>query len=119
MQVTNNSKRRYFSKSKKLQILNELNSGVMTHSDLARKHQIHPVTLYQWKRLMGDDKPENQPDFQELLDEIEKLKKENSHLKKAVGELAVDKQILQCANDVLKKAQRLKKSGSQKKSSKK
>ena len=91
----------------------------MTHTDLARKHKIHPVTLYQWKRQMGQDKPENQPDYQELLDELEKLKAENGNLKKAVGELAIDKQILQTANDIYKKKQRQRELKLQKKLSKK
>lgn len=119
MQVSVNSKRRYYTKSKKIQILNELESGGMTHTELARKHKIHPVTLYQWKRQMGQDKPENQPDLQELLDELEKLKAENGNLKKAVGDLAIDKQILQTANDIYKKKYREQKLKSPKKSSRK
>jgi transposase-like protein len=119
MQVTNITKRKYFTKSKKLAILNELQSGAITHSDLARKHQVHPVTLYQWRRQMGSDKPEEQADYQELLEENDDLKKQIELLKKAVGELAIDKQILQTANDILKKAQRRKKLGSPKRSSKK
>ena len=119
MQVSVNSKRRYYTKSKKSQILNELESGGMTHTELARRHKIHPVTLYQWKRQMGQDKPENQPDYQELLDELEKVKAENGNLKKALGEVAVEKQILQTANDIFKKTQRKKELSSQKKSSRK
>ena len=117
--MTETTKRKYFTKSKKLQILNEMSSGGMTHSDLARKHKIHPVTLYQWKRQMGQEKPENQPDYQELLNENEDLKSQIDNLKKALGEVAVEKQILQTANDILKKAQRKKRSSSPKKSSKK
>ena len=40
---------------------------------------------------------------QELLTDLEQTKKENESLKKAVGELAVEKQILQTANEILKK----------------
>ena len=119
MQVPVNPKRRYYTKSKKIQILNELESGGITHTELARRHMIHPVTLYQWKRQMGQDKPENQPDYQELLDELEKIKAENENLKKALGEVAVNNQILQTANDIYKKKQRQRQLKLQKKSSKK
>jgi len=119
MQTIENSKRKYFTKQQKLKILEELKTGDMTVTNLARERGIHPITLYSWKRTMSQDKPENQPDYQELLRELEKTKTENSHLKKAVGELAIDKQILQTANDILKKAQRKAKFKSPKKSSKK
>ena len=119
MQVTENRKRRYFTKQQKLKILEDLKTGGMTISALARERGIHPITLYSWKRTMTQDKPENQPDYQELLEELERVKKENNHLKKAVGELAIDKQILQTANDILKKAQRKGKLKSPKKVSKK
>ena len=39
----------------------------------------------------------------------EKIKEENANLKKAVGNLAVDNEILKTAVDVLKKNQRLEK----------
>ena len=119
MQVFENPKRRYYTKSKKIQILNELESGGMTHTELARRHKIHPVTLYQWKRQMVQDKPENQPDYQELLDENDDLKNEIANLKKALGEVAVNNQILQTANDIYKKKQRQQELMLQKKSSKK
>lgn len=85
---------------KKNRILNELSSGGMNLSDLARKHKIHPVTLHKWKREMGKDKPENQADYQELIDENESLKSQIESLKKTLGEVAVEKQILQTTNDI-------------------
>ncbi len=39
----------------------------------------------------------------EILLELEKLKQENNHLKKAVGNMAVDNEILKTYVEVLKK----------------
>ena len=50
-------------------------------SELARKHQIHPMTIYNWKKKMSDKKKEDELDPEELLVEIQKLKKENQSLK--------------------------------------
>ena len=118
MQHPETTKRKYFTKAKKLKILSELASGDMTHSELARKHGIHPITIHAWKRIMRDEKPKQVPDYQEILDENSELKTQIENLKKALGEVAVDKQILQTANDILKKSVRQKQSDSQKKSSK-
>ena len=112
-------KRKYYTRNQKINILNELNLGYITHSALARKHDIHPVTLYQWKREMDFTKKQKDTDFSEVLNENENLKKENENLKKALAEIAVEKQILQAANDVLKSWDRKKKLKLQKKSLKK
>lgn len=105
MQPIENTKRPYYSKNRKIQILNELSDGGITHSELARRHGIHPVTLFKWKREMStfNPEPESQPDYQALLQELESLKKENNHLKKAIGEIAVEKLILKTANDIYKR----------------
>lgn len=120
MQTTEKTKRKYFTKSQKKSILDELNSNGMTISLLARRHDIHPVTLHKWKREMGNNtKEENNVDLSELLAELEKLKGENSNLKKALADVVLDKQILQTANDVLKKKHLQQQLKSQKKQSKK
>ena len=100
------TRRKYFTKQRKLEILQELHTSQLTISALARKHDIHPVTVHKWKREMTSTKENHSIDISEMLAEIERLKSENSNLKKAVGELAVDNQILQAANDIFKKAQR-------------
>ena len=43
------------------------------------------------------------PKYQSVVSELEKSKQENEYLKKALGELAVEKQILKTANEILKK----------------
>jgi transposase-like protein len=73
----------------------------MTISILTRKHGIHPVSIHKWKREMSKDANKDSIDVHELLQELEKLKQENNHLKKAVGEMAITNEILKTANDVL------------------
>lgn len=115
MQATETTRRTYITRSKKIQILNELTTSGMTLTNLARKHGIHPVTIHKWKREMSQETKKDSIDVQEILAELEKLKEENSNLKKAVGELAITNQILQTANGVLKKNQRSEKLKSRKK----
>jgi transposase-like protein len=115
MQATVNTTRQYRTKSQKLQILNELNSGGMTISTLARKHGIHPITVHKWKREMSQDTKKDPIDMTEILLELEKSKQENNHLKKAVGNMAIDNEILKAIVEVLKKNQRSEKLKPQKK----
>ena len=115
MQPTENTKRTYRTKSQKIQLLNELESGDMTVSNLARKHGVHPVTIHKWKREMAQDKKKDSIDVHEIIAELEKIKEENNHLKKAVGNMAISNEILQTAVEVLKKNQRSEKLKSPKK----
>jgi transposase-like protein len=103
-----------------MEILRELESSGLSLSDLARKHDIHPVTVHLWKRTLRENmkKPEG-IDIAELLKENERLKLENSALKETVSDLAVGKRILECSNELLKRDQLKKKLLMQKKSSKK
>lgn len=52
----------------------------MTISTLARKHGIHPVTIHKCKREMSKDTNKDSIDVHELLQELKKLKQENTHL---------------------------------------
>lgn len=121
MQTTENTKRKYFTKEQKRKILDELRTHGMTISVLARRHDIHPVTVHKWKREMGSSKNNTSetPDVSELLEEIERIKTENDNLKKAVGEISLDNQVLKTMNDILKKNQRSEQFKSPKKRSKK
>ena len=98
------SKRNYFTKNQKLQILKELDAGGITHSDLARKHGIHPVTIHKWKRAMKSEK-HDKIDIQAIKQEYLDILEENKMLKKALANMALKNEILQTANDVLKKVQ--------------
>jgi transposase-like protein len=119
VKISSKTKRKYFNKSRKLEILRELQESEITLSDLARKHDIHPVTIYSWKRTLRETmkKPE-EIDVAELLKEVDRLKEENLALKETVSDLAVRKRILEVSNDVYKRDQLKKKLAMQKKSSK-
>jgi transposase-like protein len=79
MQDIETTKRTYFTKSMRNQILNELKIGDMTLTNLARKHGIHPVTIHKWKRDMTKELKQDTIDVQEILRDLEKLKAENAH----------------------------------------
>ena len=105
MESTQAVKRKYFSQVKKQEILKELDKGGIHLSDLARKHDLHPMTIYKWRRDMNTFRDKTNFKIDEVFAENERLKRENEHLKRAVGELTLDKQILQTANDIFKKSQ--------------
>ena len=119
MENTPKRTRRSFTKAKKMEILREISSGSISLSNLARKHDIHPVTIYSWKRTLRETmkKPE-EADIAEILKENERLKLEVSALKETVSDLAVGKRILECSNDILMRDKLKKKLLMQKKSSK-
>lgn len=112
-------KRRCFTKAQKISILNELNISGISLSELARKYQISSVALYRWRKKMNKESEPLFPDYQHIVSELEKTKQENEQLKKALGELAVEKQILQTSNEILKKRQMKKMFVSQKRLSRK
>jgi transposase-like protein len=97
--------RRRLGYYEKRAILEEHFNLGLSLSVLSRKHQIHPVTLYSWKRSLSmTDKPINSKDnIEEILAEMDRLKKENKYLAKAVSTLTIDKAILTDAIEILKK----------------
>jgi len=105
MQLPENSKRKYFSKAQKGQILLEIKSGGMSYSDLARKYGVHPMTIHKWRRQMNTFTEISKDNIHELVEELKKKEKENDMLKKAIANMAIEKEILQTANDILKKTQ--------------
>ena len=119
METTPKRRRRSFTQAKKMEILREISSGSCSLSDLARKYDIHPVTIYSWKRNLRElmKKPE-EPNIAEILTENEKLKLEVAALKETVSDLAVRKRILECSNDIYKRDALKKKLSMQKTSSK-
>lgn len=78
---TNQRKRRRFTPQQKLQILKEwelTGNGV----EVAQKHQIHPHTLYRWRRaleqgaetFLSGKRPRTDPRVKQLEEENRKLK---------------------------------------------
>jgi transposase-like protein len=83
-------------------------------SELARLHGIHPITIYRWRSSMSE-KPEEKLDIQKIIEENNELKKREKQLLKALGDMALDNQILKDLVEFLKKRQQqqqLKMSGS-------
>lgn len=101
-------KRRYWTKAQKEAILREYKRGGVSLAVLSRRFQVHPVTLYKWRRQMTQQKALGDGSLScgELMKALEETQRENERLKKAVGELVVEKQILRAANEILKKRQR-------------
>lgn len=89
--------RKRITKEQKFNILTDHFEKGTPISELARLHGINPVTLYQWKRLMGD-KPEEKINIEEILRENEKLKKDNDLLNKALGKAHLS---LECGKEII------------------
>lgn len=105
----NPDRRRYFTREQKLQIIQEHRGKGIPISQLARQNGIHPITIYQWKRLMSESDDQLSPTkIKELLLENQRLKQENKALKVKVGDLAVTNDILNDALDIAKKRALLK-----------
>jgi transposase-like protein len=92
------------SKELKYNILSDHFEKGTPISELARVHGIHPITIYKWRSSMGD-KPEEKLDIQKIIEENNELKKREKQLLKALGDLALDNQILKDLNEFLKKRQ--------------
>ena len=101
-------RKRHFSYYEKQAILSEHFTEGLSIGVLSRKYQIHPVTLYSWKRMIDMSKSEipNPINIEEILKENLKLQKEVKTLKHAVGELTLDKLCMQDIIDLFKKLQR-------------
>ena len=82
-------KRRRWTRAQKEEILRAYDHGASRLAEFSRKHGIHPVMFYKWRREMIQKKMST-PDLSgghEILADMERTKKENERLKKAVGEL--------------------------------
>lgn len=106
------------TKEQRYSILSEHIDGGISVSELSRKYQINPVTIYSWKRAMKENDNDSL-DPKELLEEIERLKSENSKLKHTVADQALDITTLKQWQDFVKKKLREEKLNSPKNSSRK
>jgi transposase-like protein len=83
-----NSKKR-FSLDQKREILSEhLDHGIPI-SVLARRNNIHAVTLHQWKRVLMDEEKMNSINIDELIAENKRLQLELKNVKAAYAEEAL------------------------------
>ena len=92
------NKRKYFTVTRKREILRELKLEGMTVSLLARKYDIHPVTIHQWRRIFDAVKDKSSSEeflLRELLEENKVIKQENESLRKAFGDFALKNSVFQ------------------------
>jgi len=93
-------KRRSFTINEKNDILREHSLKGTPIPVLARLNDVHPITLYNWKRKMTN---ESSVDVKALLREIEQLKKDKNKLLKKVGELTLSEEVGQDIIEFYKK----------------
>jgi transposase-like protein len=104
MKTAKTSKRRQFSMEQKCMILTDYFEKKASMIEISKKHGIHPVTLAQWKRQMSDKDPKMNHSQADLIAQVEKQKSEIKRLKKIVGDLSLDKDILEEAIELFKKS---------------
>ena len=80
-------KRRRYSGALKAKVGLEALMGVKTTSQIAREHQVHPLQVTQWKRIVLDRLPELFERGQQPGDESEKT---IAQLHQKIGQLTVD-----------------------------
>ena len=80
-------KRRRYSGALKAKVGLEALMGVKTTSQIAREHQVHPLLVTQWKRIVLDRLPELFERGQQPPDESEKT---IAQLHQKIGQLTVD-----------------------------
>ena len=61
--------------------------GIKTTSQIAREHQVHPLLVTQWKRILLDRLPGIFERWQQAADESEKT---IAQLHQKIGQLTVD-----------------------------
>ena len=97
--------RRQFTVWQKRLILREHVEGGVSITYLARKYQVHPVTIYQWKRMVDLSAEMKDPhgSIDDLLQELDRMRKENHRLRLTVSDLVVEKSCQQDVIDAFKK----------------
>jgi len=80
-------KRRQYSGAFKANVGLEALLGVKTTAQIAREHQVHPLLVTQWKRIVRERLPELFERGQQPPDESEKM---IAQLHQKIGQLTVD-----------------------------
>jgi len=80
--VTRDGRRRFTVWQKRLILREHVEQGVSI-TYLSRKYQVHPVTIYSWKRMVDLSAEMKDPhaSVDELLRELDQLRKENDRLR--------------------------------------
>ena len=102
--VTRDGRRQFTVWQKRLILREHVEQGVSI-TYLSRKYQVHPVTIYSWKRMVDLTAEMKDPhaSVDELLRELDQLRKENDRLRLAVADLVVDKAVQADVIDAFKK----------------
>ena len=103
--------RRTFTKEQKKQILTEHFENGLSISLLSRKHGIHAVTLYAWRRkILSENKSPvdsiEEPNNDFIESENKRLEAENKALREAIAEATLEKMVLKKAIDLQLKKDR-------------
>src|SRR5262249_37178086 len=72
---------------------------------LSRKYQVHPVTIYSWKRMVDliAEMKDPHASIDELLKELDQLRRDNDRLRIVVSDLVVEKAVQGDIIDAFKK----------------
>ena len=84
-------------------ILSEHFNDGLSISELSRKYQVQPATIYKWREKMKKEQDQASLDSKLLLEEIKSLRQENSLLKETVVQQALDITTLKQFNEFVKK----------------
>ena len=90
-------------KKQRFLILSEHFNDGLSVSELSRKYQIQPATIYKWREKMKKEEEPSSFDSKELLEELKRLKQENGLLKETVAQQALDITTLKQFNEFVKK----------------
>lgn len=88
------NKRRTFSAAFKAKIAIEAIKEQQTLSELAQKHQLHPVQIAQWKKEFLDNAESVFERDKAQAQELEELRKKQDELYKQIGKLTIDRDWL-------------------------
>jgi transposase-like protein len=92
--ITRDGRRQFTVWQKRLILREHVEQGTSI-TYLARKYQVHPVTIYGWKRMVDLSAEMKDPhaSVDELLRELDQLRRENDRLRLAVADLVVEKAV--------------------------
>lgn len=102
--VTRDGRRQFTVWQKRLILREHVEQG-SSISFLARKYQVHPVTIYSWKRMVDltGEMKDPHASIDELLQELALLRTENDKLRSCVADLVVQKAVQTDVIDAFKK----------------
>ena len=80
-------RRKKYSESQILKILKEYDQGILSLTELSRKHGFYPKTLYSWRKKYAGITDSS-------LQQLKELQKQNARLKKMYAERSMENEAL-------------------------